>query len=61
MAAGTQEAIHSALVCMWAFTGGSDELFEADSSSTYFPAALSPDQHTWLAPVSHPLVKAVRV
>ncbi|KAI3432453.1 hypothetical protein D9Q98_004003 [Chlorella vulgaris] len=60
MAAGTQEAIHSALVCMWAFTGGSDELFEADSSSTYFPAALSPDQHTWLAPVSHPLVKAVR-
>lgn len=59
-AAGTQEAIHSALACLWALTCSSPELYEPGCGAAYFPTSLLHNQQAWREPVSHPLVKAVR-
>lgn len=58
--AGTHEAIHSALSCLWALTCCSAELFEPGCGATYFPTALLHNQQAWREPASQPLVKAVR-
>lgn len=58
--AGTQDAIHSAQACLWALTCSSAELFEPGCGAAYFPTSLLHNQAAWQAPISHPLVKAVR-
>ena len=58
--AGTQDAIHSALSCLWALTCCTAELFEPGCGATYFPTSLLHNLAAWREPASHPLVKAVR-